>query len=247
MHAWHEEAGAVFEDVGQWKRPFYYPQSGENKRTAVARESLAVRNAVGIMDVTTLGKILICGPDSVEFLNRVYTNAWDSLAVGRCRYGLMLGEDGMVLDDGVTAHLSPNRFLMTTTTGNAARVLSWLEDWLQTEWPDLDVYLASLTEQFATIALAGPGARQVLAGLVDDIDVAPAAFPFRPGAPVVLPACRRGCSGSAIQARWPTRSVCPPGMAWTSGWRCCSSAPATRSRRSEPKPCTCSGPKKVIP
>ena len=191
MHTWHEEAGAVFEDVGQWKRPFYYPRPGENKRAAVARESLAVRNAAGIMDVTTLGKILVCGPDSVEFLNRVYTNAWDSLAVGRCRYGLMLGEDGMVLDDGVTAHLSPNRFLMTTTTGNAARVLSWLEDWLQTEWPDLDVYLTSLTEQFATIALAGPGARQVLAGLVDDIDVAPAAFPFmtwRTGRVAGLPA-----------------------------------------------------------
>ena len=178
MHAWHVVAGAVFENVGLWKRPFYYPLPGETRGDAVARECLAVRNAVGSMDVTTLGKILICGPDATEFLNRIYTNAWDRLEVGRCRYGLMLGEDGMVMDDGVTARLAQKKFLMTTTTGNASRVFAWLEDWLQTEWPDLNVYLTSLTEQYASVALAGPKAREILDGHTDDIDVAPEAFPF---------------------------------------------------------------------
>ena len=178
IHAWHEENGAVFEDVGQWKRPFYYPRPGETKDEAVARECLAVRNAAGMMDASTLGKILVNGPDAREFLNRVYTNAWDRLEPGRCRYGLMLGEDGMVLDDGVTSCLAPDRFLMTTTTGNAARVFTWLEEWLQTEWPELRVYLTSLTEQFATVALAGPDSREILGGLTDDIDVSSDAFPF---------------------------------------------------------------------
>ena len=191
LHAWHKENGAVFEDVGQWKRPFYYPRPGETKDDAVSRECLAVRNAAGVMDASTLGKILVCGPDAREFLNRVYTNAWDRLEVGRCRYGLMLGEDGMVMDDGVTACLSENRFLMTTTTGNAARVFAWLEEWLQTEWPELRVFLTSLTEQFATIALAGPNSRAILGTLTDDIDLDSEAFPFmswREGRVAGLPA-----------------------------------------------------------
>ena len=191
LHAWHEETGAVFEDVGQWKRPFYYPQEGETKDDAVARECLAVRNAAGVMDASTLGKILVCGPDAREFLNRVCTNAWDRLEPERCRYGLMLGEDGMILDDGVTACLSQNRFLTTTTTGNAARVFAWLEEWLQTEWPDLRVYLTSLTEQLATVALAGPDSREILGALTGDIDPAPDAFPFmawREGRVAGLPA-----------------------------------------------------------
>ena len=191
LHAWHKENGAVFEDVGQWKRPFYYPRPGETKDDAVSRECLAVRNAAGVMDASTLGKILVCGPDAREFLNRVYTNAWDRLEVGRCRYGLMLGEDGMVMDDGVTACLSENRFLMTTTTGNAARVFAWLEEWLQTEWPELRVFLTSLTEQFATIALAGPDSRAILGTLTDDIDLDSEAFPFmswREGRVAGLPA-----------------------------------------------------------
>jgi len=191
MHAWHEQAGAVFEDVGQWKRPFYYPQGGESKHDAVNRECLAVRNGLGIMDATTLGKIVVQGPDAVTFLNRVYTNAWSKLAVGRCRYGLMLGEDGMVLDDGVTARLGEDRFMMTTTTGNAARVLAWLEEWQQTEWPDLKVFMTSVTEQYAVATLAGPKARDVLGALTDDIDLAPDAFPFmswRDGTVAGLPA-----------------------------------------------------------
>ncbi len=191
MHAWHEEAGAVFEDVGQWKRPFYYPAGGETKDQAVDRECLAVRNSLGIMDATTLGKIVVQGADAATFLNRVYTNAWSKLEVGRCRYGLMLGEDGMVMDDGVTARTGENRYLMTTTTGNAARVLAWLEEWLQTEWPELKVYLTSVTEQFATATLAGPRAREVLGGLTEGIDLAAEAFPFmswRDGTVAGLPA-----------------------------------------------------------
>ena len=190
----------MFEDVGQWKRPFYYPRAGETQHDAVARECLAVRRTAGIMDISTLGKILLSGPDTVEFLNRVYTNAWDSLKEGRCRYGLMLGEDGMVLDDGVTSRLAGDRFLMTTTSGNAARVLSWLEEWLQTEWPDLRVYLTSLSEQFAAVALAGPRARAILAGLTGDIDVSAEAFPFmawREGHVAGIPSrvCRISYSG----------------------------------------------------
>jgi sarcosine oxidase subunit alpha len=178
MHHWHRRADAVFEDVGQWKRPFYYPRDGETKAEAVDRECLAVRRAIGLMDATTLGKIEIGGRDAVTLLNRIYTNAWSKLAVGRCRYGLMCGEDGMVMDDGVTARLDEQRFLMTTTTGNAARVLAWLEEWSQTEWPELKVHMTSVTEHWATATLAGPKARDLLAELCSDIDLGPEAFPF---------------------------------------------------------------------
>jgi sarcosine oxidase subunit alpha len=178
LHQWHEEHGALFENVGQWKRPWYYPKPGETMREAVDRECLAVRNGVGIMDASTLGKIDIQGPDAAEFLNRVYTNAWSKLEVGRCRYGLMLKEDGMVFDDGVTSRLGPNHFLMTTTTGGAATVLTWLERWLQTEWPDLKVRLTSVTDHWATAAVVGPRSRDVLRKVCDDIDFSADAFPF---------------------------------------------------------------------
>ncbi len=178
MHHWHEQAGALFEDVGQWKRPWYYPRPGESMRDAVNRECLAVRNGLGILDATTLGKIDIQGADTAELLNRVYTNAWNKLGIGRSRYGLMLGEDGMVMDDGVTTRLGEHHYLMTTTTGNAARVLAWLEEWLQTEWPDLRVYCNSVTEYWATLSIAGPNARDLLSELTDDIDLSPQAFPF---------------------------------------------------------------------
>lgn len=178
MHDWHEQQGCLWEDVGQWRRPWYYPKEGETMRDAVSRECLAVRNAVGMLDATTLGKIDIQGPDAAEFLNRVYTNAWLKLAPGKCRYGLMLGEDGMIMDDGVTSCLGENHYLMTTTSGGAARVLAWLEEWLQTEWPDLKVYLTSVTEQFATLQLAGPNARDLLSEFTSDIDLAGDAFPF---------------------------------------------------------------------
>jgi sarcosine oxidase subunit alpha len=178
MHRWHVAHGARFEDVGQWKRPWYYPQADESMDDALARECRATRNAIGILDASTLGKIDIQGADAAEFLNRVYTNSWSKLAVGRCRYGLMCTEDGMVFDDGVTSRLAENHFLMTTTSGNAARVLAWLEEWLQTEWPELRVYCNSVTEHWATASIAGPLARKLLSELTDDIELDPQSFPF---------------------------------------------------------------------
>ena len=177
IHAWHERNGAVFEDVGQWKRPWYYPRAGETMHQAVNREVKAVRDSLGVVDASTLGKIDIQGPDAAELLNRVYTNAWKKLDVGRCRYGLMLGENGMVMDDGVTTRLGENHYLMTTTTGNAAPVLAHLEEYLQTEWPDLKVYATSVTEQYATVSIAGPNARRLLAELTSDIELSSNALP----------------------------------------------------------------------
>lgn len=178
MHHWHELAACKWEDVGQWKRPWYYPKQGESMQDAVSRECLAARNAVGILDASTLGKIDIQGPDAAEFLNRIYTNAWSKLAIGKCRYGLMLKEDGMIFDDGVTTRLGENHYLMTTTTGNAASVFGWLEEWLQTEWPDLKVYCNSVTEAWATLSICGPNARSLLSEFTDDIDLTPDALPF---------------------------------------------------------------------
>jgi sarcosine oxidase subunit alpha len=143
------------------------------------------------MDASTLGKIDVRGPDAGEFLNRVYTNGWLKLGVGRCRYGLMLGEDGMVMDDGVTARLAEQRYHMTTTTGGAAHVMGWLERWLQTEWPHLKVYLTSVTDQWAAIAVVGPRSRDVVAAVCEEIDFAPESFPFmswRPGKAAGIPA-----------------------------------------------------------
>ncbi|MGE8503932.1 MAG: sarcosine oxidase subunit alpha [Pseudomonas sp.] len=177
MQAWHVKNGAEFEDVGQWKRPWYFPKKGEDLHAAVARECLAVRNSVGILDASTLGKIDIQGPDAREFLNRVYTNAWTKLDVGKARYGLMCKEDGMVFDDGVTACLADNHFVMTTTTGGAARVMEWLEIYHQTEWPELKVYFTSVTDHWATMTLSGPNSRKLLAK-VTDIDLDKDAFPF---------------------------------------------------------------------
>ena len=178
MHSWHVQQGALFEDVGQWKRPWYYPRAGEDLHAAVKREVLAVRTGVGTLDASTLGKIDIQGPDAATLLNWVYSNAWSNLAVGKCRYGLMLDENGMVFDDGVTVRLGENHFLMHTTTGGAARVLAWLERWLQTEWPDLKVYLTTVTDHWATTAIAGPNSRDVLKKLCTDIDFDDDAFPL---------------------------------------------------------------------
>jgi sarcosine oxidase subunit alpha len=177
IHPWAAARGAVFEDVGLWKRARYFPQEGEDMHAAVARECLAVRNAVGIFDATTLGKIEVVGPDAAEFMNRMYINPWTKLGVGRCRYGVMLREDGFVLDDGVVGRLASDRFHVTTTTGGAAAVLHMMEDYLQTEWPDLQVWLTSVTEQWAVIAVQGPHARDVLAPLVEGVDLAPSALP----------------------------------------------------------------------
>ena len=178
MHDWHVEQGAIFEDVGQWKRPWYYPRAGETMQDAVNREVQAARNSVGVVDASTLGKIDIQGPDAAKFLNMIYTNAWLKLPVGGCRYGLMLHEDGMVFDDGVTTRLGENRFLMTTTTGGAANVMTWLEEWLQTEWPEMKVYCTSVTEQWATMAVSGPYARHLVGSLTDYDKLGPRDFPF---------------------------------------------------------------------
>ncbi|MFP4270334.1 MAG: glycine cleavage T C-terminal barrel domain-containing protein, partial [Alphaproteobacteria bacterium] len=178
MHEAHVEAGAVFELVGDWLRPRVYPKANESFDDALQRECRAARSTCAVLDASTLGKIDIKGPDAREFLNRVYTNAWMKLAPGRCRYGLMCNEDGMVFDDGVTACLADDHFHMTTTTGGAAGVLAWLEEYLQTEWPELKVYLTSVTEQWAVASICGPLSPQLAAELFDDIDADPLGFPF---------------------------------------------------------------------
>ena len=177
IDSWAENHGAVFELVAQWRRARYFPKTDEDMHAAVNRECVAVRTSVGIFDASTLGKIEVVGPDAAEFLNRMYTNPWKALEPGRCRYGLLLKEDGFITDDGVSARLAPDRFHLTTTTGGAARVLNMMEDYLQTEWPDLDVWLTSTTEQYAVIALQGPNARKVLETLVEGIDLSAEAFP----------------------------------------------------------------------
>jgi sarcosine oxidase subunit alpha len=178
IHASHTARNAALEPVGQWMRPWYFPKGNEDLHAAVKRECLAARTGVAVMDASTLGKIQIDGPDAREFLNRVYSNAWSQLAPGKCRYGLMLDENGMVTDDGVTACISDTRFYMTTTTGGAAKVLNWLERWHQTEWPELKVWMTSVTDHWSTVALVGPKSRQVLARLCQDIDLSPEAFKF---------------------------------------------------------------------
>jgi sarcosine oxidase subunit alpha len=177
MHDWHVAAGAVFEDVGQWKRARYYPLPGEDMDAAVRRECLAARDRVALLDASTLGKIEVAGPDAGRFLDRIYINRWQNLAVGRCRYGVMCRDDGMVFDDGVGARLAAGRYLITTTTGNAAAVLDWLEEWLQTEWPDLDVFCTSVTEEWANATLVGPRAREVMTLLAPGLALDPAGFP----------------------------------------------------------------------
>jgi sarcosine oxidase subunit alpha len=178
IHAWHVARGAVFENVGQWKRPWYYPCDGENMAAAVIRECRAAREGVAVMDASTLGKIDVQGPDAAEFLNRMYTNTYDRLDIGHIRYGVLCRADGMVFDDGVVMRLAADRFLTSTTTGNAAEVLEWMEEWLQTEWPWLRVRLTSVTDHWSTIAIVGPLARDVLRRLAPELDVDNAAFPF---------------------------------------------------------------------
>ncbi|HWS34620.1 MAG TPA: 2Fe-2S iron-sulfur cluster-binding protein [Actinoplanes sp.] len=178
LHGRHEAAGAPFENVGQWKRPWYYPRDGEDMAAAVHRECRAAREGVAMMDASTLGKIDVRGPDAGAFLDLLYTNLISTLKPGAIRYGVMCKPDGMVLDDGTVIRLSEERFLVTTTTGNAALILDWMEEWLQTEWPSLRVRCTSVTEQWATVALVGPGSRDILAGLAPDLDVSRDGFGF---------------------------------------------------------------------
>jgi sarcosine oxidase subunit alpha len=176
MQDWHLDRGAVMEPVGLWRRPYCYPAGGESHAAAVAREVLAVRNAVGMLDASTLGKILVSGPDAGRFLDMMYTGAMSTLPVGHCRYGLMCSEQGFLIDDGVVARLSEDSWLCHTTTGGADRIHAHMEDWLQTEWWDWKVFTANLTEQFAQVAVAGPQAREVLESLTGNIDLSPEAL-----------------------------------------------------------------------
>ncbi|SDA77266.1 sarcosine oxidase subunit alpha [Sinorhizobium sp. NFACC03] len=177
IHAWEEAHGAEFEDVGNWKRAWFYPRAGEDMHEAVGRECKTVRDVAGVFDASTLGKIEVVGPDAAQFLNLMYTNAWDNLKPGRCRYGIMLRDDGFVYDDGVVGRLAEDRFHVTTTTGGAPRVMNHMEDYLQTEFPHLKVWLTSTTEQWAVIAVQGPKAREIIAPLVEGIDLSNEAFP----------------------------------------------------------------------
>ena len=178
IHEWHEKNKAVFVDAGLWLRPRYYKRGNETLQEAAKREAFNVRQNVGICDVTSLGKIDIKGKDSAEFLNRVYTNAFLKLPVGKARYGVMLREDGMVFDDGTTTRIAENHFHMTTTTAQAANVLSHLEYYLQVVWPELDVNVLSTTEQWAGAAIAGPKSRDLLQRLFPHDDMSNEGFPF---------------------------------------------------------------------
>ncbi len=177
IHSWAAANGAVFEPVGLWTRARYFPQRDEDMHAAVARECRAVRERCGIFDASTLGKIEVVGGGAAEFLNRLYINSWTYLGVGRSRYGILTRDDGFVYDDGVVARTAPDRFHVTTTTGGAPRVLAMMEDYRQTEWTDLEVWLTSTTEQWAVIAVQGPEARRVLETLVADVDIGAAALP----------------------------------------------------------------------
>lgn len=178
MHDWVRRNGAKFLETGIWDRAWYFPKPGEDLEAAYVREAAKVRNSVGIIDVSTLGKIDVQGPDAAEFLNRVYVNEWKTLAVNKARYGIMLREDGMVFDDGTTTRISDYHYFMTTTTASAELVMSKLEYLLQTTWSDLKVQVTSVTDQWAALAISGPRARDVLERLVDDINVSNEALPF---------------------------------------------------------------------
>lgn len=191
MHEWHVAHGAQMLDFGEWQRPVAYPRAGERRKEATLREACTVRAAAGLFDGSPLGKIEIHGPDALEFLDRIYMINLKTLQPGRIRYGLMLRETGVIFDDGTVAALAPDRLLITTTSGNAGRVYTWLEEWHQCEWPELHVAILPVTEQWATISLAGPRARSILSKLPFDIDLSPSAFPhltLREGTLLKVPA-----------------------------------------------------------
>ena len=178
LHDWADELGAVFVETGLWMRSSWFPREGEDWLASASREVLATRASVGLCDVSTLGKIDVQGRDAAEFLNRLYCNTFSTLDVGKARYGLMLREDGIVFDDGTTSRLAPDHFLMTTTTANAARVMSHMEFCHQAHWPDLDVQYVSVTEQWAQMAIAGPMARATLQKVIDEIKLDDTSFPY---------------------------------------------------------------------
>ncbi|WP_439501786.1 sarcosine oxidase subunit alpha family protein [Aminobacter ciceronei] len=200
MHDWHLENGATMYSAGLWFRPMIYGGPGETIEQAYVREAAATRETAGIVDVSTLGKIAVQGPDAAEFLDRVYSNVFSTLPVGKARYGLMLREDGLVFDDGTTWRLGEHDFLMTTTTANAGKVMQHLEYFLDVVWPDLKVHLTSVTDQWAGAAIGGPKARDILASCVTGTRVDNQALPFMgivhgeiSGVPVMI--CRLSFSG----------------------------------------------------
>ncbi len=162
MHQWHEDQDAYMEPVGQWRRPYCYPRGSETHAQAVEREINQTRNSLGLLDASTLGKLLVKGPDAAKFLDMLYTNMMSSLKVGKCRYGLMCSENGFLMDDGVVARLDEETFLCHTTSGGADHIHAHMEEWLQTEWWDWKVYVANLTEHYAQVAVVGPNARKTL-------------------------------------------------------------------------------------
>ncbi|HRD78586.1 MAG TPA: glycine cleavage T C-terminal barrel domain-containing protein, partial [Hyphomicrobiaceae bacterium] len=175
---WNRRNGAVFMDAGLWARAAYFPKAGEGAWDAILREARTVRQAVGICDVSTLGKIDVQGRDAATFLDRIYTNTFSTLPVGRARYGLMLREDGIVFDDGTTSRLAPDHFLVTTTTAKAAEVLEHMEHYAQVVWPELDVQICTVTDQWGQMSIAGPRSRDVLAACVEGAALDNASLPF---------------------------------------------------------------------
>ncbi|WP_380052933.1 sarcosine oxidase subunit alpha family protein [Falsihalocynthiibacter sp. SS001] len=177
MHRWHQAQNAEWEPVGMWRRPYAYLRDGETTEQAVMRETKNARNNIGLLDASTLGKILVKGPDAGKFLDLMYTNMMSTLAVGKCRYGLMCNDNGFLMDDGVVARLDEETFLCHTTTGGAEHIHGHFEEWLQCEWWDMKVYTANITEQYAQIAVVGPKARDLLDKL-GGMDVSKEALPF---------------------------------------------------------------------
>ena len=177
MHDWHENNGAYMEPVGQWRRPFCYPQAGETYAKAVEREINQTRSSLGILDASTLGKLLVTGPDAGKFLDMLYTNMMSTLKIGKCRYGLMCSENGFLIDDGVVARIDEQTWLCHTTTGGADSIHAHMEEWLQTEWWDWKVYVTNVTEQYAQIGVVGPNARKLLEK-IGGVDVSREALGF---------------------------------------------------------------------
>ena len=244
IHPWHVAHGAVFENVGQWHRPRYFPRGGESMDDAVLRECAAARERVAhAWTPSTLGKIDVQGPDAVEFLNRMYTNAYDSLAVGMCRYGVMCKPDGMVFDDGVVMRVGEERFVCTTTTGNAAPVLAWMEEWLQTEWPELRVWLTSVTEQWATVAVVGPDSRELLGAADRRSRSTPRASRSWRSARARSPASRRASCRVSFSGEL-AFEVNVDGRRGLELWEAIY-ARGRRRRRTAPRRCTCCAPRRA--
>jgi methylglutamate dehydrogenase subunit C len=178
LHQWHADNGAVFIEAGLWQRAWYYRWAGDSPETAYIKEMELVRKGVGIADVSTLGKIDVQGPDAAEFLNRVYVNGFAKLPIGKARYGVMLNDDGVVLDDGTAARISEQQFYVTTTTAQAGEVMSWFEYLLQCHWTDLKVHVTSLTDEWGGMAVSGPKSREVLQFAFPDFDLSNEALPY---------------------------------------------------------------------